>query len=141
MVLTSRFSSRPIPEVSLAPFFREAVAMRADEIAVLDGPTGNSYTFRQLLDRSASVANGLIARGVAPGDRVAFVCPNLPEVAIAYHGVIAAGAVAMMVNPLSTAEELAKYFERRLAQTGSRGRSTGQDDSRRRSRSSGDRDR
>jgi acyl-CoA synthetase (AMP-forming)/AMP-acid ligase II len=41
---------------------------------------------------------------------VAFICPNLPEVALAYHGVIAAGAVAMMVNPLSTPGELAKYF-------------------------------
>src|SRR5262249_50442277 len=72
--------------------------------------TGRSYTFRQVLDLSASIAHGLIARGVTPGDRVAFVCPNLPEVALAYHGVIAAGAVAMMVNPLSTGEELAKYF-------------------------------
>jgi acyl-CoA synthetase (AMP-forming)/AMP-acid ligase II len=110
MVLTSRYPSRAIPEASLAEFFRDAVAVRADDVAVLDGPTGRSYTFRQLLDLSASVAHALIARSVAPGDRVAFVTPNLPEVAIAYHGVIAAGAVAMMVNPLSTADELAKYF-------------------------------
>src|SRR5215831_12153957 len=110
MVLTSRYRSRPIPEVSLAQFFRDAVAPRANEVAVVDGPTGRTYTFRQVLDLSASVANGLVARGINPGDRVAFVCPNLPEVALAYHGVIAAGAVAMMVNPLSTGEELVKYF-------------------------------
>ena len=110
MVLSSRHTSRPIPEASLAQLFREAVEPRGDQVAVVDGPSGRSYTFRQLLDLSASVAHGLIARGVAPGDRVAFLCPNLPEVAVAYHGVIAAGAVAMMVNPLSTGDELANYF-------------------------------
>jgi acyl-CoA synthetase (AMP-forming)/AMP-acid ligase II len=111
MVLHSRFTSRPIPDVSLAQYVRDAVASRAEEVAVVDGPTGRSYTFRQLLDLSASIANALVARGVAPGDRVAFIVPNLPEVALAYHGVIAAGATAMMVNPLSTPDELAKYFQ------------------------------
>jgi acyl-CoA synthetase (AMP-forming)/AMP-acid ligase II len=110
MGFVSRYTSRPIPEVSLATFFRDAVVGRASEVAVVEGSTGRSYTIGQLLDLSASVAHGLIARGVAPGDRVAFMCANVPEVAIAYHGAIAAGAVAMMVNPLSTAEELAKYF-------------------------------
>ena len=110
MGFTSRYTSRAIPDVSLARFFRDAVRARVDEVAVVEGPTGRSYTVGQLLDLSASVAHGLIARGVAPGDRVAFVCANLPEVAIAYHGAIAAGAVAMMVNPLSTPDELGKYF-------------------------------
>jgi acyl-CoA synthetase (AMP-forming)/AMP-acid ligase II len=111
MVLVSRYTSRPIPEISLAQYFRDAVTPRAGEVAVIEGPTGRSLTFGELLDRSASIAHGLIARGVAPGDRVAFICPNLPEVALAYHGAIAAGAVAMMINPLSTADELAKYFK------------------------------
>ena len=111
MVLASRYTSRPIPDISLVQYFRDAVAARAGEIAVIDGPTGRSYTFGQLLDHSASIAHGLIARGVRPGDRVAFICPNLPEVALAYHGALAAGAVAMMVNPLSTPDELAKYFK------------------------------
>jgi acyl-CoA synthetase (AMP-forming)/AMP-acid ligase II len=110
MVLTSRYTSRPIPDTSLATYFRDAVAGRAAEVAVVEGPTGRTITFGELLERSASFAHALIARGVAPGDRVAFVVPNLPDVAIAYHGVIAAGAVAMMVNPLSTADELPKYF-------------------------------
>ncbi|HEY0479253.1 MAG TPA: AMP-binding protein [Kofleriaceae bacterium] len=110
MVLASRYPSRPIPDTSLARWFRDAVEGHGDQLAVVDGPTGRSYTFRQLLDLSVSVAHGLIARGIMPGDRVAFICPNLPEVALAYHGVIAAGAVAMMVNPLSTGDELAKYF-------------------------------
>jgi acyl-CoA synthetase (AMP-forming)/AMP-acid ligase II len=109
-VLTSRHTSQSIPNVPLTQFFREAVAHFADRAALVDGPSGRSYTFRQLLDLSASIANVLVARGIRPGERVAFICPNVPEVALAYHGVIAAGAIAMMLNPLSTAEELVKYF-------------------------------
>ncbi len=110
MVLASRYPSRPIPEVSLPELFREAVAPYGDRIALVDGPTGRSYTFRQVLELSASIANALVERGIRSGERVAFICPNVPEVALAYHGVLAAGAVAMMLNPLSTGEELAKYF-------------------------------
>jgi acyl-CoA synthetase (AMP-forming)/AMP-acid ligase II len=110
MVIRSRYTSRPIPEQTLVSYFRDAVTRYGDRVAVVDGPTGRRYTFRQVLDLSASIANGLVERGIAPGDRVVFVCPNVPEVALAYHGVLAAGAVAMMLNPLSTAEELAKYF-------------------------------
>jgi len=110
MVLTSRHASQPIPDQTLVDYFRASVAQYGERAAVVDGATGRSYTFRQLLDLSASIANALVERGIAAGDRVVFVTPNVPEVALAYHGVLAAGAVAMMLNPLSTAEELAKYF-------------------------------
>src|SRR3954465_9028562 len=110
MVFESSHVSRPIPETSLARWIRDAMAGYGDRPALIDGPSGRSYTYRQVLDLSASIANALVARGVRPGDRVAFVCPNVPETALAYHGVIAAGAVAMMINPLATVDELTKYF-------------------------------
>ena len=108
--MQSRYPKVQVPEVSIVQFFRSAIAAYGDRTALIDGPSGRSYTYRQLLELSASVANALIARGLKPGERVAFITPNLPEVAFAYHGVIAAGAVAMMLNPLSTADELKKYF-------------------------------
>lgn len=111
MILTSRHTSAAIPDCSVVTFVRDALAGYGDRVAIVDGPTGRSYTFRQVLDLSSSIAHGLRDRGIATGDRVAFVVPNLPEVALAYHGTLAAGAVAMMLNPLSTPEELAKYFE------------------------------
>ena len=109
-ILTGRPPSSAIPDQPLATFFRERVTAYGDRVALIDGPSGRQYTYAQLLALSASVANSLLARGIAKGDRVAFVTPNVPEVALAYHGVIAAGAVAMMINPLSTPDELKKYF-------------------------------
>ena len=101
----------PIPDVSLATYFRETIAPFAGRAALIDGPSGRTYTYTQLLGLSASVANALVERGIEPGDHVAFITPNIPEAALGYHGVIAAGAVAMMLNPLSTPSELKKYFE------------------------------
>jgi acyl-CoA synthetase (AMP-forming)/AMP-acid ligase II len=110
MPMQSRYPKVQIPEVSMVRFLRSAIAAHGGRTALIDGPSGRSYTYQQLLDLSASVANALIARGLESGERVAFITPNLPEVAFAYHGVIAAGGVAMMLNPLSTADELKKYF-------------------------------
>jgi O-succinylbenzoic acid--CoA ligase len=44
------------------------------------------------------LAGFLGERGVGAGQRVAILLPNLPEVAVAYFGAIAAGAVAVPVN-------------------------------------------
>ena len=110
MILKGRHASPSIPEQNLVTFVRDALETFGDRVALIDGPTGGSYTFRQVLELSASIAHGLRARGIETGDRVAFITPNVPEVAFAYHGTITAGAVAMMVNPLSTPAELAKYF-------------------------------
>lgn len=110
MILKSRHASPRVSNQNLVTFVRDALETFGERVAVIDGPTGRSYTFRQVLDLSASIAHGLRARGVETGDRVAFITPNLPEVAVAFYGAITAGAVAMMLNPLSTPEELVQYF-------------------------------
>lgn len=110
MILKGRHVSPPIPNQNLVAFVSDAFEKFGDRVALIDGPTGRSYTFRQVLDLSASIAHGLRARGVESGDRVVFITPNVPEVAFAFYGAITAGAVAMMLNPLSTPEELAQYF-------------------------------
>src|SRR5699024_2145329 len=45
-------------------------------------------------------------RGVRPGDRVLVVLPTSAEFVLAYHAVLALGAVAVTVNPLCTPREL-----------------------------------
>jgi long-chain acyl-CoA synthetase len=59
-----------------------------------------SLTYRELGDRAAQAAHGLIARGVRPGDRVALRMPNCLEYPVAYYGTLLAGAVFVPVNPL-----------------------------------------
>ena len=63
-------------------------------------------TYRQLNDMVNSFANALIDMGVKPGDKVAMLLPNMPQIVIASYGAWRTGAVVVMNNPLYTDTEL-----------------------------------
>jgi long-chain acyl-CoA synthetase len=59
------------------------------------------------LDRAArGVATALRARGIAPGESVALLVPNLPEFTIAYFGILYAGCTVVPLNVLLSAPEV-----------------------------------
>jgi long-chain acyl-CoA synthetase len=58
---------------------------------------GGVLSYRDLWDRSARFA-AFAAAKAGRGGRVAILLPNVPELAVAYFGAIAAGAVAVPVN-------------------------------------------
>lgn len=62
--------------------------------------------YRQLNDMVNRFANALIDLGVKPGDRVAMLLPNMPQIAIATYAAWRIGAVVVMNNPLYTDREL-----------------------------------
>ncbi len=68
---------------------------------------GGAVSHAELDERSRRFAAFLASRGVARGDRVAILLPNLPEFAVAYFGAIAAGAVAVPVNTRLSPPEVA----------------------------------
>ena len=64
------------------------------------------------LDRAArGVANGLKERGIANGDSVALLVPNVPEFTIAYFGILYAGATVIPINVLAAAPEVTYFIE------------------------------
>ncbi|AZN39450.1 long-chain-fatty-acid--CoA ligase [Paenibacillus albus] len=67
---------------------------------------GKRTTYRELLAAANRMAAGLQAVGIGKGDRVAIMLPNCPQTVIAYYGVLLAGAVAVMTNPLYVEREL-----------------------------------
>ena len=64
------------------------------------------WAYDKLRERAAAVAGRLRDAGIAPGDRVLLVAPSVPEFAGAYYGILAAGAVAVTANTMSTIPEL-----------------------------------
>ena len=102
----------PLPEVVIpdvpitAHVLREAVRV-PDRAAIIDGPTGRSYTYAQFAGAVAAFAGGLMARGMGPGDTIALMSPNIPEFAIVFHGAATAGVAVSTINPTYTAEEVA----------------------------------
>ncbi|MBQ0959269.1 long-chain-fatty-acid--CoA ligase [Ideonella sp. 4Y11] len=67
---------------------------------------GARLRFEQLDEMSATLAAWLQSRGLAKGDRVAVMMPNLPQYMVAIGAILRAGCVVVNVNPLYTAREL-----------------------------------
>ena len=65
------------------------------------------YTYRQFHQRVNRGATALQAAGVRPGDRVAFLCPNIPPMLEAHYSVPLAGGVLVPINTRLSASEIA----------------------------------
>ncbi len=95
-----------IPEVPVTEFILRRAAEVPDRPALVDGPSGRTYTYAVLAEMIRRFAGGLAARGLGPGDTIALMAPNLPEYAIAFHGAAVAGVAVSTINPTYTAEEV-----------------------------------
>jgi len=70
-----------------------------------------AMTYDALQAESARVAGALAGQGVRPGDRVAVIQTNTPEVIGALFGVLSLGAVFVPLNYRARREELAHMLE------------------------------
>jgi len=86
-----------------------ARAEHAPEAVAILAPGRSALTFRGLLSQVDCVARSLIVRGVQPGDRVAIVLPNGPEMAVTFLGV-AAAAICAPLNPAYSSSEFEFYL-------------------------------
>jgi fatty-acyl-CoA synthase len=84
--------------VPLSPvsFLRRAGHVWRDRVAVIHG--ARRVTYAALLERSRRLGSALRRAGVAPGDVVAALMPNIPEMLEAHFGVPAAHAVLCPIN-------------------------------------------
>ena len=79
----------------------EVLKRRADEtpdrdyLKFADGPW---VSYGEVNARSNRVANGLIARGVQPGESVSVMLPNCEEFLPVWYGILKAGAVMSSIN-------------------------------------------
>jgi acyl-CoA synthetase (AMP-forming)/AMP-acid ligase II len=101
-IIRSPYPDVTIPNTSLPAF----VFADAAKPALIDGPSGRTITYRELVGGARLAAGGLAARGFQQGEVFAIYCPNLPEYAVAFYGVLLAGGTNTTINPLYTVEEL-----------------------------------
>ncbi len=116
MIFRSPLPDVEIPDTPLTPYVFRHVDRLADRVAVVDGPTGRSYTYAELYGAARKVAGGLRAAGVESGDVLAILSTNLPEYAMVFHGVALAGGTTTTINPTFTAGEI----NRQLGDSGAR---------------------
>ena len=67
---------------------------------------GKVITFGQVDDLSRAFAAYLQGQGLAKGDRIAIMMPNVPQYPVAVAAILRAGYVVVNVNPLYTPREL-----------------------------------
>ena len=84
-------------------------AGRGDKVALISGEERRTYS--ELVERSRRVAASLRRAGVRPEERVLIVLPDRFEFAETWFGVLRAGAVFAMVNPLMKREQFEYYLE------------------------------
>lgn len=106
MIFRSPFPDVEIPEVSLDEFCFAHASDNDERVAIVDGVSGASLTYRALAVNVERLAKGLSLRGFKKGDVFGIYLPNCPEYAIAFFGVGLLGGINTTVNPLYTAGEL-----------------------------------
>jgi fatty-acyl-CoA synthase len=74
------------------------------KVAVID--EDGALTWRELVDRSWGLANGLLEAGIKPGDNVGVLTGNGNWAAETYLGTVAAGATSVQYNNLWATPEL-----------------------------------
>jgi long-chain acyl-CoA synthetase len=94
--------------LNLATLLEDSARERPQHTAIIFNEMKLSYA---AVDAAASqVANGLVANGIEPGDKVAIGCPNLPYFPIVYYGILKAGGVAVPLNVLLKPREIAYHL-------------------------------
>ncbi|MCB9681279.1 MAG: fatty acyl-AMP ligase [Alphaproteobacteria bacterium] len=104
----------------------ETIGDHLDRAAALDRPgTGLRFLDRheqptllpwpEVLGRAERAAGALVARGIAPGERVAIVLPTGPAFFDAYFGCQLAGAVPVPLYPPVRLGRLDEYVDRTVA--------------------------
>ncbi len=84
------------------------VDLYGNKVGVVSG--GSRYTYAQFGDRCERLAAGLLAEGVAPGDRVAFLSFNNHQLLEGYYGAPLIRAVVMPLNVRLTPTELTEIL-------------------------------
>jgi fatty-acyl-CoA synthase len=95
----------PVYRTELTPlsFLERSAMVYPDKPGVVYGD--RELTYSEMAREATRLARALEATGIGPGDRVAFLCPNIPEMLIAHFGVPLLGAVLVAINTrLSPAE-------------------------------------
>jgi fatty-acyl-CoA synthase len=96
-------------ELDPVSFLHRTAAIHPQRIAVVDGQVRRTYA--DLRERVNRLASALRARGLEHLDRVATLCPNVPELLELHFGVPAAGGVLVAINVRLSAQEIAYIVE------------------------------
>ena len=83
----------------------------AEKTALVDMSCGRRFTYAEYGDLVESLARGLIAIGIKPGDVIAIFLLNSWEFCVTYHAATLAGAIPTLLNPTYREREVRYQLE------------------------------
>lgn len=104
-------TERPILHQTVGRNFERTVARYPDAVALVDLAQRQRYSYAELNGEIDAVARGLLARGVARGDRVGLWSPNCAQWVVAQFAVAKVGAILVNINPAYRVHELSYVLE------------------------------
>jgi len=113
---TSAVSDTPLLGDTIGENFDKTVARFPDRDALVDVPAGRRWTYAELRADVDALALGLLAAGIAKGDRVGIWAPNCAEWVLTQYATAKIGAILVNINPAYRTSEL----EFVLSQSGTR---------------------
>lgn len=90
--------------VTIFDYFEKQLNERADAPAYFHS-TG-TLTFAQLHERAARLAGALTSFGIRPGDRIAMVMPDSPDLIVSILAIMGVGGIAVPCNTLLSPADL-----------------------------------
>nr|CAI5829801.1 unnamed protein product [Callosobruchus analis] len=110
-VLCSDHSDVTIPEITFHQYMYEKFQPFYKYTAVECSITGRKYTFEEVRVKSRNLSKSLRKKlKLEKDDIVAIFLPNIPEYIFCCLGIMEAGLVVTTMNPIYTAEEVAKQL-------------------------------
>ena len=94
---------------SILDYIAEHVARSPDRVAIHF--RDRRITYKELDEAAARCRGALTARGIRPGDRVALLMSDSPEMVVAFLGIMGMGAIAVPCSTLLPPEGLAYVFK------------------------------
>ncbi|XP_024976430.1 4-coumarate--CoA ligase 2-like [Cynara cardunculus var. scolymus] len=108
-IFRSRLPDIYIPKhLSLHSYCFENISAFSDRPCLIDGATGDVYTYADVELTSRKVGSALHKHGINKGDVIMILLPNSPEFVYSFLGASFIGAVSTMANPFFTSAEIIK---------------------------------
>jgi long-chain acyl-CoA synthetase len=98
-----------IPKTPIHGLLRSASARFPRQTALIF--EGKKISYQQLSEEVSRFAGALKNIGIQQGDRIMLLMPNLPQLVIAYFGILEIGAVAVFSHPITDENELVRQLQ------------------------------
>ncbi|KAL1812654.1 hypothetical protein ACET3Z_022719 [Daucus carota] len=112
IIFRSKLPDIYIPKhLPLHSYCFENISKVSDKACLINGATGETFSYAQVELISRRVASGLNKLGIHQGDTMMILLPNTPEYFFAFLGASYRGAVSTMANPFFTSPEVIKQLK------------------------------